>query len=245
MSVESFGSIAERVDVSEIERETHPIILATRAIEVVDHASAQRAGDWLGKIRTARKGVADWFEGMVADAHRAHKTLTTKRGQVDAPLAEAEAAIKGKLGVWTEGQDRIRRAEEDRLRREAAEADRRRREAERQKRELEAMERAAALEALGKSAEAERVIEQAIAAPEPEPAAPAIYIPPAPKIKGVTATQVWGAVGSYTVTDFAALPDRYKQINDAAIREHLRRWRGSNPIPGVVAGPTQRVSGRS
>lgn len=244
----------QRIDTQELEAEINPLLTRAKSIVVNSPEACEDASNFLRDVKGARNRIQEWFAPLVEAAHKAHKALTSRRGEVDLPLASAEATVKNKLALYHTEQERIRRAEEDRLRREAearererVEAERRRIAEERAALERAALEEAARLEAAGKADEAEALVQSAIEAPpEPEP----IYVPPppvfiasaAPKVQGVTTRKVW----RFRVTDFAKLPNAYKVANEQAIGAQVRSLGQQHGIPGVEAyeETTVAASGR-
>jgi len=50
---------------------------------------------------------------------------------------------------------------------------------------------------------------------------------------------------SYEITDFAAVPDKFKAINHALLLAVVKESKGSTNIPGVRAVPVNKVVARA
>jgi hypothetical protein len=208
--------------------------LVTQATEmtVVDQASADRAGALIGDIRALRKRVAETFDPIVTAAHQAHKTAVAKRTEHDSPLATAENLLKGRIGLWTEAEQRRRREAQA-----AAAAEQRRLD------EEQRLAEAVALEAAGETEAAEQVL----ATPTPLP--PPTVAAARPKVAGVSVRPIWNV----EVTDLAALVAAIAAGEYAtsfvtpaltAIKKHVDATAGERIPPGVRAWQTQGVAGR-
>lgn len=242
--------VREGPDTSELEAEINPLIVRAKNIVIDSPQACEDAAGFLRDLKTARNKIQEWFAPLVEAAHKAHKALTNRRGEVDLPLATAESTVKNKLQVYHTAQERIRKAEEDRLRREAEERERQRvaeenarLDQERLAREAAALEEATRLEAAGQNEAADAVLTTAVNEPAPPPVQ---YVEPAPvfvprtvpKTPGVTFKETW----DFEVEDFAKLPDNLKLPNLPEIRRRVQSLRGNHQIPGVRAFPVTGVS---
>lgn len=72
-------------------------------------------------------------------------------------------------------------------------------------------------------------------------AALAAVPPPPPKVEGVSVREEW----SYEITDFAAVPDKFKAINHALLLAVVKESKGNTSIPGVRAVPVNKVVARA
>ncbi|MFH0915371.1 MAG: hypothetical protein V1912_02860 [bacterium] len=103
-----------------------------------------------------KKKIVEDFRDSKAAAKTAHQTICD---QESAHLDKVEDAIKlgkGKLHIWSEAQEKLRREEEDRLRAEA-----------KKKADEDALKAAEAAQKAGDAEGAEVIIEEAAAAPAP------------------------------------------------------------------------------
>lgn len=210
--------------------------LATRAtaLQVVDQASADSAGQLIQDIRGLRKQVAETFDDLIRSAHRHHQDLIARKRKHDDPLAQLETALKTRIGSWTAAVEQRRREEAA-----AAAAEARRRE------EDARLAEAAALEAAGEPEAAEQVLEAPSAVP------PASAAPVKPKVAGVSTRMVWNV----EVTDLRALVRAiasghlaariaFVSANETAIKKYIDATAGESIPPGVRAWQTPAVSAR-
>lgn len=193
-----------------------------RALEIVDQPTYARAGEMLTGIKSLRAEIAEACNPVVEAAHRAHAAACKQKRDLEAPLVEAENALKGSMSLYLAAEDRKRREAEALL---AAEA--KRIEEEQQMRE------ALALEAAGETEAAEAVIAAPIVAP-------AIVLP-RPMAAGVAVRKVW----KHRVVNAAKVPDAYKVIDEKKIAGVVRQLGQAANIPGVeVYADTQIAAGR-
>lgn len=110
---------AQDVQIKEVE--TTAVALASTVADIVvkDSETAAIADTYSKDIRAAIKRVEGFFDPMCDAANKAHKMLTTKRGQVLAPLKTALKANDGKIVEWARVEDEKRRVETEKARREA------------------------------------------------------------------------------------------------------------------------------
>jgi hypothetical protein len=135
-----------------------------------------QATEILKGLAAVKRNIEETMEPHVASAHKTWKGLTALRARFLEPVEQKIAVLKSGIGRFQQEQERLRRAEEERL---AAEA--------RRAQEEEAQAEAARLEAEGNHAEAEAVIEEAIAAPAPVVIAPSTV----PKVEGIVSRGTW------------------------------------------------------
>jgi hypothetical protein len=72
-------------------------------------------------------------------------------------------------------------------------------------------------------------------------AALAAVPPPPPKVDGVSVREDW----TYEITDFGAVPDKFKAINHALLLAVVKESKGNTNIPGVRAVPVNKVVARA
>lgn len=169
------------------------------------------------------------------------KKLEELRKSVTVPMDTAKAIIMGwfkpvtaKAEQGIEYLDELTinyTEEQNRKAREAqAKADQEARIA-REKAEAKARE----LEAQGKTEKAQAMQEKADSFVAP------IITPATPKVNGQAIKEMWYA----EVTDFKALPDDYKIVNQSLLDKSAQASKGKLNIPGVVFKSRKIVSGRS
>jgi hypothetical protein len=137
-------------------------------------------------------------------------------------LTEAMQIADTLLLDWNDKQETIRKAQEDKLRRET------------EKKQAELQAKADAARAAGKEDKAEQYEDKAQAQVAP------VLSPTTPKINGGGFRTLWYA----EVTDFTKLPDSYKLPNQSALDKMAEATKGSIAIPGVMFKSRQIIATR-
>lgn len=202
-------------------------ITEAKAAEIVvdSQGSFESASLLLVGIKRIRRTIAETFDSPIKQAHLAHKEMVAAKKKHDGPLDWVERIVKGKLGVYSQQQERIAREEQQEKEREAREAEETRRLAE-----------AEALEKEGRTEEADQVIEQPIVVA----VAPAV---PKPKAAGISTTKHY----SFAIEDYDAIPRQYMMPNEKLIGQIVRAQHeaAEKLIPGIKVNVTTSVSARS
>jgi len=86
-----------------------------KALEITTAETFEIAGGYLKALKALGKEVADTFKPVIAKAHEAHKSALEAMGKHQAPLDDAERALKGKMTVYVEKEREKARAEQNRL----------------------------------------------------------------------------------------------------------------------------------
>jgi uncharacterized protein YajQ (UPF0234 family) len=86
-----------------------------KALEITTPETFEIAGGYLKAIKALGKEVGDTFKPVIAKAHEAHKAALEAMGKHQAPLDDAERALKGKMTVYVEAERAKARAEQARL----------------------------------------------------------------------------------------------------------------------------------
>ena len=195
-----------------------------------------------------KKAIEEWFAPKVEAANRAHKLLTTERGEMVKPLDAFIRHISGETGSYKAEQQRKEQARLDAVRKEAerVEAEQRARaakEAEELRKKQEA-ERKAAEEVFKNSpaelakAKAKMEAEQAAERARQEAKAAASIIDtsllPTMASKsevgpGRSLVETW----DFEVTDEATVPDAYKTLDLSKIRKQVQLTKDKTNIPGI------------
>lgn len=207
--------------------ETKALTLSERAalLKIEDQPGYDVAVDFLKGVKALRNEAEAHHRPVIDAAHKAHKAAVDALKRIDVPLEQAERLIKGTMAAWTLEQERIRRAEEDRLRLEQEKA----REA-----ELEAQLEQAEAEGANET-EVLAMIEQAAMAPAPPPPTVApVYKPAA----GVAVRKTYAAEVTslrLLIQHVAQRPDlEYLLAADLPKLNQLARMQGVGlRIPGV------------
>lgn len=222
-----------------IDPEMHQTALTTveraRAIVVTDNDSRTQAGEVGVAIAGMYKKVEEWFAPMKRAAAATHKAICNAENGMLNPLAEMKRHLSVQIGSFDQAEERRRKVEEERLQEEARKAAQV--EADRLAQET-AIADAIALEAEGDKAGADAVLNN----PKPQP----VYVQPVvvarttPKTAGVSGREKW----TYRITDFAALPDDFKMVNDVELGQVVRAMKSKTKIPGVEVFPERGASFR-
>jgi hypothetical protein len=153
------------------------------ALHIISSETYQQADELLTGIKGLRASIAESCDPVISATHKAHAAACRQKRDLEAPLIDAENALKKSMLNYNAEQERKRLAEQRRL-----EAEQRARE------EEERLAEAEALEAAGEH----ELAEEALEAPS---IAPPIVLPAAvPKVKSQIRT-TWAA----EVTDKARL----------------------------------------
>ncbi len=203
-------------DTTELEGGNRSVL--ERAIDfMIPHARAyEHAGVLLRDIKTERKVIAYKFAEPVNNAWKAHKAMVKMRNDLDEPRKRAEEIIKHKRGEYRAEQDRIARAEQERLREIA-----------RKEAEDRQLAEAAQLEKDGHQEAAEQVLD----APPPMVVVAPTFPTTVPKAEGLSVRTTWKG----RVVNAKAVPDQYMLCipNDKLIQAHARSMGAQALIPGV------------
>lgn len=232
---------------TELEQETATWAQRARTLSITDAASCVQASYLLRSIKGLRTEIANWFSPHLEaasetkrKAEAARKGLADERDRMEAPLVEAESLVKRTLLAWETEQERLRRAEEQRLQAEAQ------REAEEQ-----TLNAAAALEreavATGDAEmlqEATDILEQPIDAPV---VSVAKFVP---KVQGITYRDQWKAHPEINVRQLAAavasgaVPATFLTPNMTAINQFARSTQGTQPVAGIKFWNDRQIAAR-
>lgn len=209
------GRVAEAVptpDTTLIEAAANTAIKQALAFAIESTHDLQEAGEALRNIKTLRTRLEDAFRPTIKAAHQTHKVALAALATRDAVPAEAERIIKGKVGTYHAQQERIRQAEEVRLR------DLARKEAEQRQ-----LDEAARLDAEGHTEAAEEVFEQPVETP------PVVVPSSVPKVDGVSTRKIT----RHRIVDASKIPRPYMKPNDQAIAAVGRALGAQASIDGV------------
>jgi hypothetical protein len=212
--------------VESVSREVIPIPEQAKLILVKDQASMTRANEFFLVIKGLRKKIAETMDPIIKSAHETHKKALAKKAELEAPLILGEKWLNGQMTAYYQEQERIRKAEEDRLRQEAIQAEMKRRQEEEERK----MAEAAALEAAGAKDEADQLISEAIQAKE-EPVVIEVQDPETPKVQmnGATVKKYW----DFEIINEALIPREYLKVDEVKIGGVVRALKEKANIPGV------------
>jgi hypothetical protein len=192
-----------------------------KAITIQSNDDYIRAGEILLTIKELRKEINSFFDPICAKAFEAHKEAVAQKKRADAPLVEAEGIIKPRIAAWNAEQERIRKAEEDRLREEARKQEEERR-----------LEDAILAEQSGNKEEAAAIMDTPVQAP-------VVVVPKSvPKVAGVAMTKQW----KFRITDANKIPRQYLTVDEQKIGAIVRALKDQANIPGVEVFSVDSVS---
>lgn len=184
----------------------------------------QIATEFLIKCRQSRKKIDEFCDPVISAAHDAHKAALAQKRKLTDPVLVAEKIITPKINAYRQEQDRIRRAEEERLRLEAQ-----------KKAEEERLAQAIEAEKQGDQLSADILVET------PVVAAPVFVAPTVPKVEGISDREVW----KFKVVNPALVPNEYKIIDESAIGKVVRALKDRTSIPGIQVYPEKVLSVRA
>ncbi|HEX5431516.1 MAG TPA: hypothetical protein VFW83_06095 [Bryobacteraceae bacterium] len=208
---------------------------SARALSVVDQGTYNRACDMLLGIKDLLKQADTVHDPSIAAAHAAHKAALKAKGDVAAPLQDAERILKCAIGSWEAEQRRIQEEAERKARVEAE-----RLQAEALESQIEEAEAAGASEN-----EVLAIIEQ------PRPVMQPVVVPVYERTKGVSTLTVYSA----EVFDMKALCRAVAEgrasanlvtPNNTALNQMARAMKETFNIPGVrlITSTNVRAGGR-
>lgn len=182
-----------------------------------------RAGEIMLTIKAIRKKITDTFQPIKRKMDAAKQEVLDQERAADAPLKEAEALLSPQIINWNREQEKIRQAEEARLREIA-----RKEEEERQ------LQDAIMAEQCGNKEEAAAIMEA------PVQAAPVVIPKAVPKVTGMSIRDNW----KFRVTNEKLIPREYLKVDEVKIGQVVRALKSSTNIPGIETYNEGTVSGR-
>lgn len=196
-------------DVAVVRRDVERIVAELDELQVTNNDEAAVAGDFLTRLKTTQKMVADAYEPERKRTYDVYKAIVAERDELAKPLEKAEKSAKRLIASW--------HAEQERKRREAEAAARREMEKKRREEEDRRLEEA---EATGNEGLLEKPVIVAQDRPtEPEPQ----------KLDGISYTELW----RFEVVDVGKLPREFLMPDMRAIDFLVRMQKGEASIPGV------------
>ena len=182
-----------------------------------------RAGEIMLTIKAIRKKITDTFKPIKQKMDAAKQEVLDQERAADAPLKEAEALLSPQIINWNREQEKIRQAEEARLREIA-----RKEEEERQ------LQEAIMAEESGNKEEAAVIMETPIQAP------PVVLPKSVPKVQGMSIRDNW----KFRITNEKLIPRDYLKVDEVKIGQVVRALKSQTNIPGIEIYNEGTVSGR-
>lgn len=182
-----------------------------------------RAGEIMLTIKAIRKKIIDTFKPIKQKMDAAKQEVLDQERAADAPLKEAEALLSPQIITWNREQERIRQAEEARLREESRKQEEERR-----------LQEAILAEQHGQKEEAEAIMET------PVQVAPVVVPKSVPKVSGMSIRDNW----KFKITNEKLIPREYLKVDEVKIGQVVRALKSATNIPGVEVYNEGTVSGR-
>ena len=208
------------MNIQVIEQEQKDLVIQAKSIIIRTQPQYIGASDFLKRVKTLYAKISEVFEPIIEAAHKTHKEAVAKKKGLVSPIEEAESIVKMAMLDYKEEQDRIARAEQERLNKEAE-----RKQAELQKKADEARKK-------GDESKADKFEEKVAVTIAP------IVASKAEKIEGISYREKWYA----EITDLMALviavvkgkaPITFLQANMSALDKTASAIKGTMSYPGV------------
>ena len=206
----------------ELKKELSAVDSEVLSLKVIDLQTYLKAGGMFNAIRAAEKRVRTKLDPLCKSADETHKGLTKWRAEELAKYAPLKAHINTEQTTWNLEQEKIRQAEEDRLRREAE-----------AKEEEERLQAAIEAEKTGNQGEAEEILN------EPVYVAPPVVEKTVPKVAGQAMTTTW----KWRLKDINKVPRQYLQLNEVAVNAAVWSLKDQSNIPGIEPYPVSSMKG--
>lgn len=228
------GSNALVLDSAEekLGKQVSTVEMQAEAIAITDAVSYEAAADMLRNIKDVGKKVEEYWEPLRQSTYEAYQNVLTRKKEMVEPLKSAEKILKGKIGTFQLEQERIRREQEEAMRKAAQEeADRKLAEA------LEAQANGDVVGAEYAMAEAE-VMDNVATAGRVQSQVP--------KAKGISTSKTWKITG----IDSSKVPVEFngmelRPVDEKLVLSLIKASKGKIQIPGVTYEETATISVRS
>lgn len=226
------AQIAKPAKESELDKEVSLIEQRAAAVAVDSDEDFAIAGDLTRQVKQMQKQVTDYWEPMRKSAYEAYTAVNQHKKQMLEPLESAEKILKDKMGAYTKKQERIRKQQEEAMRK-AAEAEMNRK-----------LDEAAEAEANGDAAGAEFAMAEAEVL-DGAVVTRGIRAKP-PKTKGVSHTKTW----RITKIDNEKVPVSFagmelRPVDERLVLQLIKTSKGTIAIPGVTYEEDVIISVRS
>lgn len=201
----------------------------------------ENAGMIRSRIAGIRGEIATTFDPLINGAHKQHKALLSAKKKHDDPLGVADRKVQG---LMQDFHDEVERKRQKAI--ADAEAERQRKEKERKDEEDRLAREAEEAEAAGNSEKAEELIQQA-ATVETQPVEPTDVIPERVKSYGSSSRQIWSAEVTDLMTLVKAVAEGKAPLSSVLANQKLldaraRAEKGDLNIPGVKSSSRSSVA---
>jgi len=203
------------MEIIEARNELEPNIqkyITSLPVKITDNETYLIFTDELKNIKSRLKVIDDRLTDPKEKARGVWQDWVDLIKELKAPLLEKETFYKKEISTYALEQERIRKAEEDRLRAIAQK--------EEEERQLAA---AVAAEQSGNKEEAEAIIEA------PIQAAPVIVERTVPKVAGISMRENW----KFRIVDEKKIPREFLKVDEVKIGGYVRSMKSAGNIPGV------------
>jgi hypothetical protein len=195
----------------EIEKDVE-VYVSALPVKITSNESYLSFTNELKNIKFKLKVIEDRLKEPKQKAKASWQDWIDLEKELMKPLLEKEIDYKKEIVAWSTEQERIRKAEEDRLREIA-----RKEEEERQ------IQAAIAAEQSGNQEEAQAIIEA------PIQAAPVIVERTVPKVAGISMRENW----KFRIVDEKKIPREFLKVDEVKIGGYVRSMKSAGNIPGV------------
>jgi len=207
------------------EETEHQIVeVANESLElvIVDNDSYSRAGELLVSHEALKKVIVAKFKTPKSKAHDSWKEIVAWEKEEIARLTPSITNLNKQMTAWVVEQEKLRKAEEARLLREAE-----------KKAEEEQLAAAVEAEAQGDSEEAGAILEEPVFTPPP------VVEKSVPKVSGQTMSTTW----RYKITDLNKIPRQYMIPDEKALNALVKAQKERTNVPGIKAYPEHKMRG--
>jgi len=194
-----------------------------KQISIKTMADYTRASDIIMSIKAIRKKITDTFKPIKQKMDAAKQEVLDQEKAADKPLKEAEAWLSPQIIEWNREQERIRKAEEERLRKIAEDEEKERK-----------LQEAVAAEQSGNKEEAEAIINEPVYIP------PVVVPKTVPKVEGMSIRENW----KFRITNEKLIPREYLKVDEVKIGQVVRAMKSAANIPGIEIYNEGVISGR-
>jgi hypothetical protein len=208
-------------EVTEIRTGTQKYVAPISIFHVVDTDSMRMADNIIKDINSRLKAIDDKLDPKKKIAYQAYKEWLSLIDELKAPLEEAKKYLQSEGKRYLTEQEKIRQAEENRLREIARKAEEERRIAEALQAEQE-----------GNTEEADAIIQEEIYVPTP------VVEKMVPKVDNRLFQKRWKGRGVNLQQAIKFINDNPSfnnllMFNDPAINAMARSMKGRSPVPGI------------
>ena len=204
-------TVAADPSLQELAASSQSLVIDARSLVIQSPEAYEFAAAKLQEVKGRRKTLEDLRKSMTRPLDDAKARIMALFREPGDRLEQAEAALKRALVVFSDEQERKRRAEQARLDELA------RKERERLQRQADA--------AAAKGREERAAVLESTAAAVVAPVAQTV----APKVAGLSFRSVW----QFEVVDPAAVPREYLMVDEAKIRKVVAALKGDTVIAGI------------